>query len=142
LDAEQTRALRYGKLINVLTDLMEARDSIAKTGPGNKGRRERLFDVWRHFTENESRMRYRELREQDLDIGSGAVEGAVRNLVRMRLDGPGMRWSRDRAERLLHLRCVLLNGQCDAFVSYVAKQSFALKAAPVPTGTHDAKAAA
>jgi len=47
---------------------------------------------------------YKRWREDDLDIGSGAVEGAARDLVRVRLDGPGMRWGRERAERVLHLR--------------------------------------
>jgi len=52
-------------------------------------------------------------------IRSQAVEGAVRNLVGMRLDGPGMRWSRDRAEHVLHLRCILLNGQWDQLVDCI-----------------------
>jgi hypothetical protein len=52
---------------------------------------------------------------RDLDIGTGVVEGAVRNLVGLRLDGPGMRWGRDRAEMVLHLRCIVLNGQSNDF---------------------------
>jgi hypothetical protein len=35
----------------------------------------------KHLSEHQHRMRYRELRRDDLPIGSGAVEGAVRNLV-------------------------------------------------------------
>src|SRR5690606_11979392 len=58
-----------------------------------------------------ARMRYKKLRSEDLPIASGVIEGTVRNLVGVRLDGPGMRWGRDRAEAILHLRCVLLNGQ-------------------------------
>jgi hypothetical protein len=84
-------------------------------------------------------MRYAELRREDLDIGTGAVEGAVRNLVGMRLDGPGMRWGRDRAELILHLRCILLNGQWDALCDYLAKRTVKLAAQPVPARTHDAK---
>jgi hypothetical protein len=44
-----------------------------------------------YLGEHQHRMRYAELRRDDLDIETGAVEGAVRNLVGMRLDGPGMR---------------------------------------------------
>jgi hypothetical protein len=54
-------------------------------------------------------MQYARLRHADLEIGSGVVEGAVRHLIGVRLDGPGMRWGRDRAEAVLHLRCVLVN---------------------------------
>jgi hypothetical protein len=58
-------------------------------------------------------MRYPQMRRQELDIATGAVEGAVRNLVGIRLDGPGMRWGLARAEWILHLRCIFLNGQWD-----------------------------
>jgi hypothetical protein len=88
-------------------------------------------------------LNYRDLRRRDLDIGSGAVEGAVRNLVGIRLDGPGMRWSRGRSERLLHLRCILLYGQCDDFAAHLAdRDALKLRSAPIPTRTHDVKAAA
>ena len=85
-------------------------------------------------------MRYQKLRQQGLIIGSGLIEGTVRHLVGMRLDGPGMRWGKARAEAVLHLRCVLLNGLWADFESYLAcRDSFRLVPKPVPTVTHDAK---
>ena len=85
-------------------------------------------------------MRYKHLRSEDLPIGSGVIEGAVRHLVGVRLDGPGMRWGRDRAEAVLHLRCVLINGAWSAFEAFLASRpAFRLRAQPVPTRTHDAK---
>jgi len=85
-------------------------------------------------------MPYADLRRRDLDIATGAVEGAVRNLVGIRLDGPGMRWSRQRSERLLYLRCVLLNGQWDELEQHLARRSrFKLAAQPEPTQPHDAR---
>jgi hypothetical protein len=136
---EQRQRLRRGQAKRVLDTMAAAHRTIPKTGPGNKGRRERLLDIHVYLAEHEHRMRYDRLRRDDLDIGSGAVEGAVRNLVRMRLDGPGMRWGRDRAEMLLHLRCVLLNGEWAAFEKYLARQTITLAAKPAPTRTHDAK---
>jgi len=137
--AEQQTRLRRGDLGTLATELSRAYAAIPKTGPGNKGRRKRLLDIMKHFAEHRCRMRYAELRREDLDIGTGAVEGAVRNLVGMRLDGPGMRWGRDRAELVLHLRCILLNGQWDAFRDYLATRAVKLAAQPVPARTHDAK---
>ena len=137
--AEQKKRLRRGDLGVLATELSRAYAAIPVTGPGNKGRRKRLLDIMKHFAEHRCRMRYAELRREDLDIGTGAVEGAVRNLVGMRLDGPGMRWGRDRAELVLHLRCILLNGQWDAFCDYLAKRDVKLAAQPVPARTHDAK---
>ena len=62
---------------------------------------------------------YAWLREQDLDIASGAVEGAVKHIVGFRFDNGGMRWIRERAEPLLKLRCIVYNGDWDAFIDYV-----------------------
>jgi hypothetical protein len=141
--AKQTARLRRGAISALLRLLKEELDRIPKTGPGNKGRRERLDEILKHLRKNQHRLNYATFRRHDLDIGTGAAEGAVRNLVGMRFDGPGMRWSRQRSERLLHLRCILLNGQWDDFVAHLARGTpFKLAAQPTPTETHDAKAAA
>jgi hypothetical protein len=138
--ARMKKALRAGKVHDVLAELMEELDETPATGPGNKYRREVLDKVVNHFAENAARMRYKQLRSEDLPIGSGVIEGAVRHLVGVRLDGPGMRWGRDRAEAVLHLRCVLINGQWSAFETFLASQpAFRLRGRPVPARTHDAK---
>lgn len=123
----------------VLTALSKAHASISKTGPGTKAKRDKLLEVMLHLGKHRHRMKYAALRRDDLDIATGAIEGAVRNLVRMRLDGPGMRWSRGRSEHVLHLRCVLLNGQWDEFSAQLARHgSLRLKGSPAPTTTHQA----
>lgn len=133
------KRLRTGKVYEILSELRVTLDSTPVTGPGNKYRREMLEKVINHFNENARRMRYNNLRSEDLPIGSGVIEGAVRHLVGVRLDGPGMRWGRDRAEAVLHLRCVLINGEWSAFESFLASRpAFRLRAQPVPTRTHDA----
>jgi hypothetical protein len=137
---QQKKLLRQGKLNEVLATLKTALAGTAVTGPGNKFRRKVLGDTINHFIKNRTRMRYRRLREQGLVIGSGLIEGTVRHLVGMRLDGPGMRWGKARAEAVLHLRCVLLNGLWTDFESYLARRpSLRLASKPVPTVTHDAK---
>lgn len=137
--AAQKKRLRHGKLDEVIAELERALDDTAVTGPGNKYRREVLGQIRDHFVKNTVRMQYKKLRSADLEIGSGVVEGAVRHLVGVRLDGPGMRWGRDRAEAVLHLRCVLINGLWDDFTRHLTAQSdFRLRPKPVPTRTHDA----
>jgi len=137
---EQKRRLRHGKLDDVLATLQAALDATAVTGPGNKFRRKVLAATIGHFTKNRARMRYPYLRQQGLVISSGLIEGTVRHLVGMRLDGPGMRWGKGRAEAVLHLRCVVLNGLWTHFESYLARRaSLRLAAQPVPTVPHDAK---
>lgn len=140
---EQAERLRNGAAAAVIEELSRLHDEIPKTGPGNRGRRERLLKVKKHLEKHQARLQYDELRRRDMDIGTGAVEGAVRNLIAMRLDGPGMRWGRGRSELLLHLRCILLNGQWSDFVAYIAQQHcLKLPAQPLPAVTHDARAAA
>ena len=135
----QKKRLRQGKVEEVIAEIGAALSSTAVTGPGNKYRREVLGKVHNHFVKNAARMQYARLRQADLEIGSGVVEGAVRHLIGVRLDGPGMRWGRDRAEAVLHLRCVLINGLWDEFSRYLTEQAdFRLRSQPVPTRTHDA----
>jgi hypothetical protein len=137
--AAQKKRLRQGNLDEVIAEIEGALDGTAVTGPGNKYRREVLGQVRDHFVKNAARMQYKKLRSTDLEIGSGVVEGAVRHLVGVRLDGPGMRWGRDRAEAVLHLRCVLINGLWDDFTRCLTAQpNFRLRPQPVPTRTHDA----
>jgi len=141
--AKQSRRLRRGATTAVRQELWRMLEAIPRTGPGNKARRKRLRDMLHYYDVNSGRMRYNELRKDDLDIGTGAVEGAVRNLVGMRLDGPGMRWGRLRSERVLHLRCILINEQWSEFVTYLSrKKRLTLPAQPELTVPHTAKKAA
>jgi hypothetical protein len=135
---EQKGRLRRGLVVPVLGELRRRHVAIPKTGPGNKGRRERLAKVIKYLDDHAHRMPYAALRRDDLDIGTGAVEGAVRNLVGLRLDGPGMRWGRGRSELVMHLRCILLNGQWEAFCQFLARSHLRLAPQPASACPHDA----
>ncbi len=63
-------------------------------------------------------MKYGEWREQDLVLASGVVEGAARYVIGERLDNSGMRWIAERAEAVLLLRCIEVNGDWDAFFAF------------------------
>ena len=118
--ADQSERLRRSAAGAIRAELARQLLALPKTGPGNKGKRERLAAALRYLEMHRHRLPYAQLRKRDIDIGTAVVEGAVRNLVGLRLDGPGMRWSRDRAECVLHLRCILINGQWPAFENYIA----------------------
>ena len=137
---DQKLRLRRGSLDAVLTELGAALDGTARTGPGNKYRRTVLAKTINHFETHRLRMRYQRLRRLDLDIATGVVEGAVRNVIGVRMDGPGMRWGLDRLECVLHLRCIFVNGMWDDFVSHLAAANqIRLASQPVPARIHDAK---
>ena len=46
----------------------------------------------------------------------------MRHLVGERFDCAGMRWVQEKAEALLHLRCIELNGDWDRFVNWFERK--------------------
>ena len=60
-------------------------------------------------------MRYVELRAENLSIGSGVVESAVRRLNNLRFKAASMCWRADHLEPLLYLRAILKAGHWDLF---------------------------
>ena len=64
-----------------------------------------------YFCRNRHRMLYDQYRQEGLPIGSGVVESAAKTVVQGRMKQAGMRWSRDGAQALLSLRCLLLSNR-------------------------------
>jgi hypothetical protein len=128
-----------GDIEGVIEFLQNKFDGIPKKGPGNKGRRERLKKTINYLGKNKDRLQYAELKKAGLPIGSGVVEGTIRNLVRQRLDCSGMRWGLDRSEHVLHLRCVFLNNQWDAFANHLESKNLSLPSQPQKARPYDAK---
>ena len=114
------RLVYRGKAIQVVGEIAQAINEI--TGPGTKTRRKKLEDIRDYLFNRIDRMDYRWLRAQDLEIASGAVEGAVKHVIRKRLDYGGMRWIKERAGALLQLRCIEVNGDWDAFMAFVQEK--------------------
>jgi hypothetical protein len=112
-----------GKAIEVVGLLANALAGIPKTGPGNKGKRERLESNRDYLFNRIDQMNYAWLRRQDLELASGSVEGAVNHVIAKRFDSGGMRWIRERAEALLQLRCIDLNGDWEAFMAFVERKA-------------------
>jgi hypothetical protein len=116
--AEQKTLLYSGQAGTLVQQLKAWFDQVPLHGPGTKRRRQVLKKLIGYLEPRLDMMRYQEWIEQDLVIGSGQVEGAVRHVVGERLDCAGMRWTQGKAEPLLHLRCIELNGDWDRFVAW------------------------
>lgn len=93
----------------VLLMLRTALSEIPKRGPGNKGRRKALLSAIGYIEKRSEMMPYDALLAEGLEIGSGAIESAVRQVVQMRFDGPGMRWGDKRPNKMLDLVCTRLS---------------------------------
>jgi hypothetical protein len=110
--------LYAGKANEIVTLLKRRLEQTPKTGPGNKGKRQRLHDVMRYVEKRLDRLGYDQLIAEDLELGTGAVEGAVKNIIGKRCDHGGMRWIKERVEAVVQLRCIEANGDFDRFTDF------------------------
>lgn len=116
-------ALLYqGRVRELLARLGGELGRVSKRGPGTKGKRKTLAGVIGYLQKREALMDYGSWRRQDLVIASGVVEGAARYVVGERLDNAGMRWIKERAEAVLLLRCIEVNGDWESFWGWAQQQ--------------------
>ena len=116
-DAMKT-SLYEGRVMELLSLLEEMLKQLSKRAKRDKSKRETLSAVITYLKPRLDMMNYKDCLEEDLPIASGIVEGAARYVVGERTDCSGMRWIPERAEALLHLRCVELNGDWDRFFEW------------------------
>lgn len=118
---QQKQRLYGGQVAAIIGELMRHYSSTPKTGPGNKSKRNRLIDIIRYLKKRTTSMNYDELLNQDLEISTGQVEGAIKYVLALRFDHGGMRWIKERAEAILQLRCIDINGDWESFMTDVHK---------------------
>jgi len=116
---EQKDLLYIGRASEIVEEIDRRLALLPKKGSGMKSRRENLEKIKEYIHKRVDKMDYETLRELDLEISSGAVEGAVNYVVTKRFDSGGMRWIKERSEALLKLRCIEVNDDWDAFINYV-----------------------
>jgi hypothetical protein len=78
-----------------------------------------LADQAHYFQVHQRRMQYQDFQELGYPLGSGTVESGVKQF-KTRLTGPGMRWSRLAAQRMLIIRAAVLQDNFDALWQRVA----------------------
>lgn len=140
---KQKAALYEGRAAEVIAELGQR---LKQVDPHRVSVYKRLKRIQEYLTKRQAKMDYKGLREQDLEISSGAVEGAVHYVIAQRFDSGGMRWIKERAEALLQLRCIEVNNDWETFITFVhdrtrmqAQQEHqnlflkCTKPAPVPT---------
>jgi hypothetical protein len=110
--------LYQGEVKELLTRL----EGLQFRGPGSKAKRKKQMKAVEYLKKREGLMQYGKWRGQDLVLASGMVEGAARHVIGERLDNSGMRWVVDRAESVLLLRCIEVNGDWDAFFAWTEQQ--------------------
>lgn len=94
VNTQKSRLLK-GELEKFMTEIVR----VCKGSKNGNVKRERGY-----FKKHLSHMKYAELREIGLPIGSGAVESSIRRVINLRLKGPGIFWHEDTADAMLMLR--------------------------------------
>jgi hypothetical protein len=115
---KELRMLLEGKVRHVVGGLRQMMTKRELKG----ARRQTVREVTGYFERNRARMKYDEYLAAGYPIGSGAVEGACRHLVKDRLERTGMRWHPDGAQAMLNLRATYLNGEWDSYWAYHVDQ--------------------
>jgi len=120
---EDLEELLYkGHVRALLRRLEQEMRGVSPRGPGTKEKRGVLKKVITYLEARVKLMDYGRLRKEDLVIATGVVEGAARYVVGERLDNSGMRWIEERAEAVLLLRCIEVNGDWEAFMRWSQEQ--------------------
>lgn len=96
---------------NVEKIISQANTLLPKTG---KRRKEALKEIG-YFKNNSHRMKYAELRKQNLFIGSGVVEAGCKTIIGKRLKQSGMEWTVRGANSIISLRCAHLSNRLEDF---------------------------
>src|SRR6266446_5146527 len=116
---EAQRELLYtGRAAQLVTGCKTFKLTLSARAKRDAAKRETLSDLIGSLQKRLSMMASKDLIEDDMVIASGIVEGAARSVVGERLDWSGMRWIPERAEALLHLRCIELNGDWERFFAW------------------------
>jgi len=109
--------LLVGKVDSVITAVRALEDHIGRTGPGTRSRREKIGSALTYLDNHRDFLTYATV--GDIVMGTGVVEGTIKQ-IGARLKGAGMRWSVERAERVLALRCLHLSTK-EAWTGFVAR---------------------
>jgi hypothetical protein len=120
---EELEELLYKGHVRALLQRLERElRRISRRGPGTKEKRKALTKVIGYLEARVKLMDYGRWRKEDLVIATGVVEGAARYVIGERLDNSGMRWIEERAEAVLLLRCIEVNGDWEAFMEWSQEQ--------------------
>ena len=109
----QLKVGRVGYMIGGLKQMLTKGKRIS-----GQGKQDRLKQIIGYFEHNRHRMQYDEYLALGYPIGTGAVEGTCKNLVKERMEGSGMRWTVAGAEAVLKLRSVYQSHYWSDFWNY------------------------
>ena len=115
---EQKDLLYGGRVKEVIKELRTRRRKLCRSNK-NKNRRKRLKEHIDYLAQRVPMMNYADLIDDDLEIGSGIVEGGIKHIIGKRCDQGGMQWIVERNEAVVQLRCIEVNGDWQRFTEFI-----------------------
>lgn len=109
----QRRAMREKGIGPVITALREL--------PGNGATDAERAKLIAYYERHRKRMQYHDFLERGLQIGSGAMESAHRDVLQARLKLSGQRWSMEGLQQMAQLRAVYKSGKWDRITEMCKK---------------------
>ena len=88
----------------------------------SQSKQEILASVIKYYKNNKQYMQYHEYLRKGFPIGSGAIEGACRHLVKDRMERTGMRWEIEGAQAMLNTRSAHINKEWDQLIEFRIKK--------------------
>ncbi|MBI5788829.1 MAG: hypothetical protein HZA78_08260 [Candidatus Schekmanbacteria bacterium] len=88
--------------------------------PANEDAKEQIRKLVAYLANNAHRIDYKYNRRGGYAIGSGGIESANKFIRHSRLKRSGAWWLKENGNRMLALRCAIVNGTLDDAFRYVA----------------------
>jgi hypothetical protein len=112
--AEKATAILEGKASTVAASIRRKATRL-RLDPSARANADRCSD---YLLAKAAHLRYDQALAQGWPIATGVIEGAVRHLVKDRLDLTGSRWGLKGAEAVLKLRALRTNGDFDEYFAF------------------------
>jgi len=77
-----------------------------------------MSGIIRYYDNNRPYMKYDEYLRNGYPIGSGAIEGTCRHLVKDRMERTGMRWEIEGAQAIPNTRSAYINGEWNELIEF------------------------
>lgn len=116
--ADQLRKILHGKSAQVAAGIRRRATTYGYTGAERAG----ADECARYLDNKKDHLGYDTALARGWPIATGIVEGACRHIVKDRMDITGARWGLEGAEAILRLRCLIANGDFDAYWRFHLRQ--------------------
>ena len=109
-DTHPMRRAQFEKLRHVLLEQDKGVEKVIRSLVHLRDKyphRKKIARELKYFRRNRHRMRYAELKNKDLPIGSGVTEAACKTLATQRMKRSGMRWGEQGGQAILTFRALV-----------------------------------